>query len=61
MTDSSTQGIKVVLHPVSDLERAKPMYTALLSVAPTADSPYYAGFDAAGHTSGSFPAVDRRA
>ncbi|MBV8999785.1 MAG: VOC family protein [Solirubrobacterales bacterium] len=55
MTDSSTQGIKVVLHPVSDLERAKPMYTALLGVAPTADSPYYVGFDAAGQHIGLVP------
>ena len=55
MTDSSTQGIKVVLHPVSDLERAKPMYTALLGVAPTADSPYYVGFEAAGQHIGLVP------
>jgi len=34
MAGSSTQGIKVVLHPVSDLERAKPLYTALLGVGP---------------------------
>ncbi|MBV9335429.1 MAG: VOC family protein [Solirubrobacterales bacterium] len=55
MTDSSTQGIKVVLHPVSDLERAKPMYTALLGVAPTADSSYYVGFEAAGQHIGLVP------
>jgi predicted enzyme related to lactoylglutathione lyase len=55
MTDSSTQGIKVVLHPVSDLERAKPLYTALLGVAPTADSSYYVGFDAAGQHIGLVP------
>jgi len=34
MTDTSTQGIKTVLHPVSDLATAKPVYTALLGVAP---------------------------
>lgn len=55
MSDSQTQGIKVVLHPVSDLERAKPMYTALLGVAPTADSAYYVGFDAAGQHIGLVP------
>jgi len=55
MIDSSTQGIKVVLHPVSDLERAKPMYTALLGVAPTADSSYYVGFEAAGQHIGLVP------
>ena len=30
MTGSSTQGIKTVLHPVSDLARAKAVYAALL-------------------------------
>ena len=51
MAGSSTQGIKVVLHPVSDLERAKPLYTALLGVPPTADSSYYVGFEASGQLS----------
>jgi predicted enzyme related to lactoylglutathione lyase len=32
MTGSSTQGIKTVLHPVSDLAKAKEVYTALLGV-----------------------------
>jgi predicted enzyme related to lactoylglutathione lyase len=45
MTGSSTQGIKIVLHPVSDLEKSKAVYTALLGIAPQADSPYYVGFD----------------
>ena len=48
MTEVTTQGIKVVLHPVSDLERAKPLYTALLGGPPTADSSYYVGFDVGG-------------
>ena len=56
MTDSSTQGIKTMLHPVSDLEAAKAMYAALLGVAPTADSSYYVGFDAAGQHIGLVPA-----
>jgi predicted enzyme related to lactoylglutathione lyase len=55
MTASSTQGIKTVLHPVTDLERARPVYTALLGVAPEADSPYYVGFDAAGQHIGLVP------
>jgi predicted enzyme related to lactoylglutathione lyase len=46
MTEPSTQGIKTVLHPVSDLTRAKPVYAALLGVPPQADSSYYVGFDA---------------
>ena len=54
MTDS-TQGIKTVLHPVSDLERAKPVYTALLGMPPQADSAYYVGYDAAGQHIGLVP------
>ncbi len=55
MAGSSTQGIKTVLHPVSDLERAKRVYGALLGVAPTADSSYYVGFDAEGQHIGLVP------
>ncbi|MEP6640106.1 MAG: glyoxalase, partial [Chloroflexota bacterium] len=43
MTGSSTQGIKTVLHPVSDLATAKAVYAALLGVAPQTDEPYYVG------------------
>jgi predicted enzyme related to lactoylglutathione lyase len=55
MTDSSTQGVKIVLHPVSDLEKAKAVYTALLGVPPTSDSPYYVGFETAGQQIGLVP------
>jgi len=48
MTGSTTQGIKTVLHPVSDLERAKATYTALLGIPPQHDSDYYVGFDVEG-------------
>jgi predicted enzyme related to lactoylglutathione lyase len=55
MTSSSTEGIKTVLHPVSDLEKAKPVYEALLGVPPMADSSYYVGFEAAGQQIGLVP------
>jgi predicted enzyme related to lactoylglutathione lyase len=55
MTDSSAQGIKTVLHPVSDLARAKVMYTALLGIPPQADAAYYVGFDVAGQHIGLVP------
>ena len=55
MTDSSTQGIKTVLHPVSDLAKAKPVYTALLGIPPQADSSYYVGFDTGGQHIGLVP------
>jgi predicted enzyme related to lactoylglutathione lyase len=48
MTASSTQGIKTMLHPVSDLATAKAMYTALLGAPPKTDGDYYVGFEAAG-------------
>jgi predicted enzyme related to lactoylglutathione lyase len=55
MTGSSTQGIKTVLHPVSDLEAAKAVYTALLGIPPQADSSYYVGYDAEGQHIGLVP------
>jgi predicted enzyme related to lactoylglutathione lyase len=55
MTGSSTQGIKTVLHPVSDLTAAKAVYTALLSVPPVADAAYYVGYEAGGQHIGLVP------
>jgi predicted enzyme related to lactoylglutathione lyase len=55
MTGSSTQGIKTVLHPVSDLTAAKTMYAALLGIPPQADSDYYVGFDVEGQHIGLVP------
>jgi predicted enzyme related to lactoylglutathione lyase len=55
MTDSSTLGIKTVLHPVSDLATAKAMYTALLGVPPQTDGSFYVGFDVEGQHIGLVP------
>jgi predicted enzyme related to lactoylglutathione lyase len=55
MSASSTDGIKTVLHPVSDLAKAKAVYEALLGIAPQADAPYYVGFDVAGQHIGLVP------
>ena len=55
MTASSTEGIKTVLHPVSDLEKAKAVYTALLGIPPQSDSPYYVGYEVAGQQIGLVP------
>ena len=55
MTDSATQGIKTVLHPVSDLAKAKAVYAALLGMQPQHDSDYYVGFDAEGQHIGLVP------
>ena len=55
MTDSSTQGIKTVLHPVSDLAAATAVYAALLGVPPQTEGPDYVGFEAAGQHIGLVP------
>lgn len=55
MTSSSTDGIKIVLHPVSDVERAKAVYAALLGQPPQTDGPYYVGFDLGGQHIGLVP------
>ncbi|GAA1799103.1 VOC family protein [Luedemannella flava] len=51
----TNEGIKTVLHPVSDLAAAKAVYTALLGVEPTTDSPYYVGYEFAGQQIGLLP------
>ncbi len=55
MTASSTQGIKTVLHPVSDLAAAKPVYTALIGAPPQHDAEYYVGYEAGGQHIGLVP------
>jgi predicted enzyme related to lactoylglutathione lyase len=55
MTGSTTQGIKTVLHPVTDLAAAKAVYAALLGMPPEADSDYYVGFEAEGQHIGLVP------
>src|SRR3954454_23776935 len=55
MTGSATQGIKTVLHPVSDLAAAKQVYTALLGGPPQTDESYYVGFEVAGQHIGLVP------
>jgi len=46
---STTQGIRTVLHPVSDLATATAVYAALLGVEPQAAGSFYVGFEAADH------------
>ena len=49
------EGIKTVLHPVSDLAKAKAVYAALLGIEPQHDAPYYVGFEAGGQHIGLVP------
>jgi len=52
---TTTQGIQTVLHPVTDLEKAKAVYSALLGQPPTHDSEYYVGYEQAGQQIGLVP------
>jgi predicted enzyme related to lactoylglutathione lyase len=51
----TVEGIKTVLHPVSDMAAAKAVYSALLGTAPQTDSAYYVGFQVAGQQIGLVP------
>jgi predicted enzyme related to lactoylglutathione lyase len=55
MSGSFTEGIKVVLHPVTDLAAAKAVYTALLGAPPAHDADYYVGYEAEGQHIGLVP------
>ena len=50
-----TAGLKTIVYPVKDLDRAKALFTALLGVEPYADQPYYVGFKDAGQDVGLDP------
>jgi predicted enzyme related to lactoylglutathione lyase len=58
VSGTPTEGIKIVLHPVSDLAVAKAVYTALLGTEPSADSDYYVGYDTGGQHIGLVPGGD---
>jgi hypothetical protein len=60
MTDSSTQGIKTVLHPVSDLATAKAVYAALLGAPRRPTGPTTSALRWPASRSGWCRAVDRR-
>ena len=55
MSSASTHGIKIVLHPVTDLAAAKAVYTALLGAPPAHDADYYVGYEAEGQHIGLVP------
>ncbi|MGX4693998.1 VOC family protein [Streptomyces sp. JNUCC 63] len=50
-----TAGLKTIVYPVKDLDRAKALFRALLEVEPYADEPYYVGFKDAGQDVGLDP------
>ena len=50
-----TSGMKTVIYPVKDLDRAKTLYGRLLGVAPYMDEGYYVGFSVGGQDVGLDP------
>ena len=52
---TGTEGARTLLHPVTDLEAAKAVYTALLGTPPLHDAPYYVGYEVAGQHIGLVP------
>ena len=39
-----SQGMQLLVYPVTDIAQAKRLFSTLLSVEPYADAPYYVGF-----------------
>ena len=50
-----TSGITTVIYPVTDITRAKALYSNLLGVTPIMDEPYYVGFRVGGQDIGLDP------
>ncbi|MGW0821722.1 VOC family protein [Streptomyces sp. NPDC002845] len=50
-----TAGLKTIIYPVKDLDRAKALFGELLGSEPYADSAYYVGFKDAGQDVGLDP------
>lgn len=50
-----TQGIRTVIYPVKDVERAKKLFGKLLGSQPHTDGPYYVGFNVDGQEIGLDP------
>ncbi len=52
------QGLKTVIYPVSDLEKAKAWYGQVLKSRPTFDKPFYVGFNVGGCELGLDPDLE---
>lgn len=50
-----SKGVKTIIYPVTDLAKAKTLYSALLGVKPYADEAYYVGFNVEGQELGLDP------
>lgn len=52
------QGLRTLIHPVTDLDAAKAWWTEYLGFGPYFDQPFYVGFEVAGYELGLFPGAD---
>ena len=50
-----TEGVKTIIYPVTDLARAKTLYSELVGVEPYMDEAYYVGFNVEGQDIGLDP------
>jgi predicted enzyme related to lactoylglutathione lyase len=48
-------GLRTVIYPAADLERAKAWYASILGTPPYFDQPFYVGFDVGGYELGLDP------
>ncbi len=58
MPQTTSLDVKTILHTVSDLAAAKPVYTALLGIEPQTDESYYVGYELGHIHVGLLPAGD---
>ncbi len=49
------QGLRTIVYPAPDLERAKTWFSAILGVEPYFDQPFYVGFNIGGYELGLDP------
>ena len=49
------QGLRTVIYPAPDLEKAKAWYSSILGMAPYFDQPFYVGFNVGGFELGLDP------
>jgi predicted enzyme related to lactoylglutathione lyase len=52
------QGLRTVIYPVDDLEKAKAWYSQVLKIRPYFDKPFYVGFNVGGFELGLDPDID---
>ena len=50
-----TEGVKTIIYPVTDLPKARALYSELLGVQPYTDEAYYVGFNVEGQDIGLDP------